>query len=132
MPLGLVPEGGSSYTFPTIMGKPQANQLLLAGERLSAQQAYISGLITAVVDSPTTDDFLLEVVKKAKTIGRYSGEALQMAKRLMMDATEDFEARKAAGERERRDILVRFSREETKKNLAVFEGKDVESSDAMQ
>src|SRR5688572_14954564 len=37
MPLGLVPEGGSSYNFPKVMGKPQANALLLAGEKLSAQ-----------------------------------------------------------------------------------------------
>ncbi|KAF2175572.1 hypothetical protein K469DRAFT_756176 [Zopfia rhizophila CBS 207.26] len=27
MPLGLVPEGGSSYTFLTLMGKPQSNTL---------------------------------------------------------------------------------------------------------
>ena len=107
MPLGLVPEGGSSYTFPTTMGKPQANALLLAGERLSAQEAYVSGLITSVVQAPSPDEFLAQVIEKAKKIGGYSGEALKMAKRLTQDAVNDVEARKAAGLREKRDIRIR-------------------------
>lgn len=124
LPLGIVPEGGSSYTFPTVMGKPQANALLLAGDRLSAQEAYVGGLITGVVQAPTPDDFLALVVEKAKRIGGFSAEALQMTKRLTMDATDDLEARRKAGERERRDILIRFSREETKASMANFGGKD--------
>ena len=122
--LGLVPEGGSSYNFPAVMGKAQANALFLAGERLSAQEAYVSGLITAVVQAPTPAEFLPQVVKKAERIGGYSAEALQMAKRLTMDAMDDLEARKAAGERERRDILIRFTRGETKQSLAAFGKKD--------
>jgi enoyl-CoA hydratase/carnithine racemase len=124
MPLGLVPEGGSSYNFPKVMGKPQANALLLAGERLSAQEAYAGGLITGVVQAESPQAFLDKVVVKAKRIGEYNAEALQMAKRLTMDAMDDVEARRAAGERERRDILVRFSREETKQSLAAFGKKD--------
>lgn len=120
MPLGLVPEGGSSYNFPKQMGKAQANALLLAGDRLSAQEAYVGGLITAVVQAPTIDGFLAQVVKKAKKIGGYSTEALQMAKKLSMDAMDDMAARVKAGERERRDILIRFSREETQANLKAF------------
>lgn len=124
MPLGLVPEGGSSYNFSTVMGRPQANALLLAGERLSAHEAYVGGLITAVVEAGSPDAFLAKVVEKAKRIGTFSAEALQMAKRLIMDATDNLEARKKAGERERRDILIRFSREETKQSLAAFGKKD--------
>ena len=118
--LGLVPEGGSSYNFPTVMGKPQANALLLAGERLSAQEAYVGGLVTAIVQAETVEEFLKKVVEKAKRIGEFSGEALQMAKRLTVDAVDDLEKRKAAGERERRDILIRFSREETQARLRSF------------
>jgi enoyl-CoA hydratase/carnithine racemase len=124
MPLGLVPEGGSSYNFPKVMGKPQANALLLAGERLSAQEAYVGGLITGVIQADSPQAFLSKVIEKAKRIGEYSSEALQMAKRLTMDAMDDMEARRAAGERERRDILIRFSREETKKSLSAFGKKD--------
>lgn len=120
MLLGLVPEGGSSYNFPKQMGKAQANALLLAGERLTAQEAYVGGLITAVVHAPTADNFLAQVVEKAKRIGGYSAEALEMAKRLTREATDDIEARQRAGERERRDILIRFSRAETQANLKAF------------
>ncbi|KAF2751832.1 ClpP/crotonase [Sporormia fimetaria CBS 119925] len=127
MPLGIVPEGGSSYTFPETMGRPQANALLLAGERLSAQEAYVGGLITAVVEAGTPDEFLGKVVEKAKRIGGYSAEALQMCKRLTADAMNDSEARMKAGERERRDTLIRFSREETKQSLGVF-GKNNEKA----
>ncbi|KAF2007372.1 ClpP/crotonase [Amniculicola lignicola CBS 123094] len=123
MQLGLVPEGGSSYMFPRVMGRVQANRLLLAGERMSAQQAYLSGLITEVVEADSPDAFLAKAVEKAKIIGGYSAEALLMAKKLIMDATDDFKARKAAGERERRDILIRFSRDETKASLAAAGNK---------
>ncbi|KAF2738298.1 nicotinate-nucleotide diphosphorylase [Polyplosphaeria fusca] len=118
--IGIVPEGGSSYNFPHVMGKAQANALLLAGDRLSAQEAYVGGLITSVLHSDTAEMFLAKVVDKAKRIGGYSGEALRMAKRLTMDAADDLEKRRKAGEREQRDILIRFASEETKANLAKF------------
>lgn len=121
-PLGIVPEGGSSYNFPKQMGKARANALLLAGDRLSAQEAWVGGLITGVVEADAPDMFLAKVLEKAKRIGMFSGEALQMAKRLTMDAADDLEARRQAAERERRDILIRFSREDTKERLAAFSG----------
>ena len=123
MALGIVPEGGSSYTFPKQMGKAQANALLLAGERLSAQEAYVGGLITAVVQAPSIGDFLSLVIEKAKRIGGYSAEALKMGKKLVADAMDDVEARLRVGERERRDILIRFSRQETKASLKAFGAK---------
>lgn len=120
MPLGLVPEGGSSYTFPALMGRPQANALLLAGDRLTAQEAYTGGLVTKVVDSKGVDEFQEAVKDIAKRIGEYSGEALQMAKRLVTEGMGGAEERKKAGQRERADLVVRFGREETKVRLASF------------
>jgi peroxisomal 3,2-trans-enoyl-CoA isomerase len=120
--LGIVPEGGSSYSFPKAMGKARANALLLAGDRLSAHEAWVGGLVTGVVETNTTDAFLAKIVDKAKRVGTFSGEALQMAKKLTMDAADDVEARKRAGERERRDILIRFQAEDTKQRLAAFGG----------
>lgn len=120
--LGLVPEGGSSYNFPKQMGKAQANALLLAGDRLSAYEAWVGGLITGVVDAETPDAFLRIVLEKVKRIGTFSGAALQMAKKLTADAADDVEARRKAGERERRDILAMFSQEDTKMRLAAFGG----------
>jgi peroxisomal 3,2-trans-enoyl-CoA isomerase len=125
--LGIVPEGGSSYSFPKAMGKARANALLLAGDRLSAHEAWIGGLITAVVEAASVDGFLAKVLAKAKRIGAYSGEALRMAKRLTMDAANDAEAKRQAGERERRDILIRFASEDTKERLAAFGGTKARS-----
>jgi peroxisomal 3,2-trans-enoyl-CoA isomerase len=120
--LGIVPEGGSSYNFPKAMGKTCANALLLAGDRLTAHEAWVGGLITAVVEAESVDSFLNTVMEKAKTMGTYSGEALRMTKRLTMDAADDVEARKRASERERRDILIRFAAADTKERLAAFGG----------
>lgn len=94
MPLGPVPEGCSSYNFLKQMGKTQAN-ILLAGERLCAQEAYVGRLITTEVQAPTVEESLVK-------IGGYSAEVLQMAKQLTMDAMHDVEARKRA------DVLVIF------------------------
>jgi peroxisomal 3,2-trans-enoyl-CoA isomerase len=120
--LGIVPEGGSSYNFPRAMGKARANALLLAGDRLSAHEAWVGGLITGVVEAGSVVSFLTTVLEKAKRIGMYSGEALQMAKKLTADAADDVEARRQAGERERRDILIRFAAEDTKERTAAFGG----------
>jgi enoyl-CoA hydratase/carnithine racemase len=120
--LGIVPEGGSSYNFPKAMGKSRANALLLAGDRLSAHEAWVGGLITGVVEADTVDAFLGKVLEKAKRVGTFSGEALRMAKQLTIDAADDLEARRQAGERERRDILIRFAAEDTKERMAAFGG----------
>jgi peroxisomal 3,2-trans-enoyl-CoA isomerase len=120
--IGIVPEGGSSYNFPKAMGKVRANALLLAGDRLSAHEAWVGGLVTGVVKADTVDGFLEIVLEKAKRIGTFSGEALKMAKQLTMDAADDIEARRMASERERRDILIRFAAEDTKERLAAFGG----------
>jgi peroxisomal 3,2-trans-enoyl-CoA isomerase len=125
--LGIVPEGGSSYSFPKAMGKARANALLLAGDRLTAHQAWVGGLITGVVEAESVDVFLNAVLDKAKTMRTYSGEALQMAKRLTTDAADDVEARSRAGERERRDILIRFAAPDTKERLAAFGGSKAKS-----
>jgi len=120
--LGIVPEGGSSYSFPKTMGKARANALLLAGDRLSAHEAWVGGLVTGIVEAESVESFLSTVLDKAKRIGTYSGEALRMAKQLTMDAADDVEARRLAGERERRDILIRFAAEDTKARLTAFGG----------
>lgn len=125
--LGIVPEGGSSYNFPKAMGKMRANTLLLAGDRLSAHEAWVGGLITGVVDAENVDGFLAKVLEKARIMGTYSGEALRMAKQLIIDSADDVEARRRAGERERRDIMVRFAAEDTKERLAAFGGRKSKS-----
>jgi peroxisomal 3,2-trans-enoyl-CoA isomerase len=123
MALGLVPEAGSSLVLPREMGKTRANALLLAGERLSAQDAYIGGLITAVVQAPTLNEFHVKTLGKATRMGGYSAEALRLGKKLIADAADDAEALARAGERESRDLIMLASRPETQAILQSFGGK---------
>jgi len=75
MKLGFVPEGGSSYTFPRLMGRQHAARLLVGSERVSAKEMYVSGLVTEVIeDGGDRDVFLEKVCKIAVMIGGYSEE----------------------------------------------------------
>lgn len=47
--LGQVPEAGATYTLAQKVGSPLANDLLLAGRRLSAREALQRGLVSDVV-----------------------------------------------------------------------------------
>lgn len=122
MPLGFVPEGGSSYTFPKLMGKQRANALLLAGDRLSTQEMYNAGLVTAVVPSETLDEFLEKGCEKTKRIAGFNDESLRMAK-VLMKAAAGVEEQKEASRREGKDLLVRLNSEEGQASMKAFAEK---------
>ncbi|TDG48495.1 hypothetical protein AWZ03_005039 [Drosophila navojoa] len=46
--LGLVPEACSSFTFPLIMGRSKATEMLVLNEKLSAQEAYHFNLVSRI------------------------------------------------------------------------------------
>ncbi|KAL7733853.1 hypothetical protein ACLKA6_011570 [Drosophila palustris] len=46
--LGLVPEACSSYTFPLIMGRSKATEMLLLNEKLTAQEAYHFNFVSRI------------------------------------------------------------------------------------
>ena len=121
MPLGFVPTGGSSYTFPELMGKQQANALL-AGNRLSTQEMYDAGLVTVVVPSKTPTEFLEKMCEKTKRIAGFNAESLGMAKALMK-ATAGVEEQKEASKREANDLLVRLNTEEGQASMKAFAEK---------
>lgn len=120
--LGIAPEGGSSYNFPRAMGKARAGALLFAGERLSAEEAWIGGLITSAIKAESVEGFLEQVLDKARRIGEFSKEALVLAKGLVREAEGKgaVEARRRAGEKERDGVLRMFETEDTQRRLAGF------------
>src|SRR5207248_6966323 len=61
VPLGIVPEFGSTYLLPLLAGYQRAAELLLLGQPFTAQKAYEAGMVTAVV-SPES---LMDEAKKA-------------------------------------------------------------------
>jgi len=61
--IGLVPDGGSTWLLPRLIGKARASELSLLGERLPADKALEWGLVNRVF----ADDELME---KAREMGR--------------------------------------------------------------
>ena len=63
--IGLVPDGGSTWLLPRLIGNARAKELSILGERLPAEKAYDWGLIWQVVKN---EDLLSEATKIAKRI----------------------------------------------------------------
>jgi enoyl-CoA hydratase/carnithine racemase len=54
--MGLVPDGGSTFTLPRLIGPGPALRLLLAGETVDAVRALAIGLVDEVVDDGAIDE----------------------------------------------------------------------------
>lgn len=55
--IGLVPDGGSSWILPRLIGKARATQMMMLGEKIGAEQAESWGLIyKAVEDAALADE----------------------------------------------------------------------------
>lgn len=118
--LGFVPEGGSSYTFPKVMGRPHAMRLLLASDRVPAKEMYMSGFVTEVIDDDgDRENFLRKVCEKATTISSYPHESLQLVKDLTSRDAELDDLRKAS-ERERVALSRVLSGDAAKKAMSDF------------
>src|ERR1700737_5242271 len=59
--IGLVPDGGSTWILPRLIGKVRAMELSLLGEKLPAETALTWGLVNRVYDDG-------ELIDKAKTL----------------------------------------------------------------
>uniref|UniRef100_A0A3B5MY46 Chromo domain-containing protein n=1 Tax=Xiphophorus couchianus TaxID=32473 RepID=A0A3B5MY46_9TELE len=87
---GQTPDGCSSFTFPRIMGPASANELLLGGRKLTAQEACLKGLVSQVLWPGT---FTQEVMLRIKEL-----VVLQESKALMRSTSRG--ALEQANERE--------------------------------
>jgi enoyl-CoA hydratase/carnithine racemase len=61
--MGLVPDGGSTFTIPRLTGLGHALRFLLAGETLSAARACALGLVDEVRDEPELDGAVAALTK---------------------------------------------------------------------
>ncbi len=81
--IGLVPDGGSTWLLPRLIGLARARELSLLAEKLQAEKALEWGLINRVFD----DDALLdETVKLAATLARGPTVALAAMRRLYWES----------------------------------------------
>ncbi|HEV2228010.1 MAG TPA: enoyl-CoA hydratase [Steroidobacteraceae bacterium] len=88
--LGLVPEAGSSFLLPRLVGPQRAAGLLLLGEPLDAARAEELGLVNRVVEA---DKVLDEARALAQRLAQQPVEALRATKRLLRGDAADLLAR---------------------------------------
>jgi enoyl-CoA hydratase/carnithine racemase len=80
VPLGLVPEFGSTWLLPRIAGYQRAAELFLLGQPFTAEQAKEAGIVNAVV----ADAEVLEKAEKAALqLAALPPESLRLTKRLL-------------------------------------------------
>lgn len=62
--IGLVPDTGSSWILPRLVGPARARELAMLGERLPAARALEWGLVNRVFDAPSFMDGTLEIARR--------------------------------------------------------------------
>ncbi|XP_041101092.1 chromodomain Y-like protein isoform X2 [Polyodon spathula] len=80
---GQTPDGCSSLTFPRIMGLASANEMLLSGRKLTAQEACAKGLVSQVFWPGT---FTQEVMVRIRELVACNSVVLRESKSLVRNA----------------------------------------------
>jgi enoyl-CoA hydratase/carnithine racemase len=115
VPLGIVPEFGSTFLLPLIAGYQRAAKLLLLGQPFSAQEAFEAGIVTAVVSQ---ENLLGEAEKATAALAALPPESIRLTKRLMK--TRYAEALAGAIDEETRIFTERLSSPEAKEAMSAF------------
>jgi len=115
VPLGIVPEFGSTLLLPLLAGYQRAAELLLLGEPFSAEQAREAGIVNAVVPSAE----VLEIAeRKARALAALPPESVRLTKALLKATQRGaLEARIAE---ESRIFAERLASPEAKAAMSAF------------
>lgn len=88
--IGLVPDGGSTYLLPRLIGRARAMEMALMGNKIDARKALDWGLINHIVGH---DSLLTSAQEKAKDLAKGPTQALALTRALIWDSAErTFEA----------------------------------------
>ncbi len=115
VPLGIVPEFGSTYLLPLLAGYQRAAELLLLGRPFDAQKGLKIGLVTEVVEPET---LLATAEKAAARLADLPPESLRLTKRLLK--ASHAEAVRRTIEEEGRIFRERLDSPEAKEALRAF------------
>lgn len=118
VPLGLSPEGGSSYLLSRVAGTKLANELLLLGEPFGAQTAVRAGFINRVVDD---GDAVTVATELASRLAQQPRESVRAARQLLRG---DRERLLEVIDTEARIFLERLTSPETQQALARLARRD--------
>jgi 2-(1,2-epoxy-1,2-dihydrophenyl)acetyl-CoA isomerase len=84
--IGLVPDCGSTWLLPRLVGRARAIELSLMGERLTAEKALEWGLVNRVHDDAVLTD---EAMKLARELANGPTVALSLIRRLYWESPEN-------------------------------------------
>ena len=115
VPLGIVPEFGSTFLLPLLAGYQRAAEVLMLGQPFTAQKAHELGIVTEVVSQ---EELFKKAEAAAATLAGLPRESLRLTKRLMRQTHE-----RAIGERimeEGRLVLERLTSPEAKEAMSAF------------
>lgn len=115
VPLGIVPEFGSTFLLPMLAGYQRAAELLLLGQPFTAQKAYEAGIVTEVVPQ---EQLIEHAVRVAAALAALPPESIRLTKRLMKARYGQTLA--ATIEEEMRVFSERLSSPEAKEALGAF------------
>lgn len=113
--LGLIPGGGGTQRLARLVGLSRAKELVMLGERISAQKAYEWGLVDRVVEP---EQFEAEVKKFAEKLSKGPPIAISLAKRIMNIGVEA--PLEAALLMEREAFGILFSTEDMMEGVNAF------------
>jgi enoyl-CoA hydratase/carnithine racemase len=113
VPLGIVPEFGSTFLLPLLAGYQRAAKLLLLGQPFTAQEAFEAGIVTAVVSN-----VIEEAEKAAAALAALPPESIRLTKRLLK--ARYAEALAGAIDEETRIFTERLSSPEAKEAMSAF------------
>lgn len=117
VPLGVVPEAGSSFTIPMIFGRQLSSYYLLTGDWLDGPGAVAAGLALRCVPR---DDLIAEAGAIARRLAELSPAALAATKRLIREGWLD--AAQAARTREEAVFTTLLGHGASKDALDQFVG----------
>ena len=115
MQLGFCAEGCSSLLFPMIMGTSKANELLLMGKKMNAEEAKQCGFVADFFPSAT---FMSEVLQRARQMAAFPPNALRQTKGLSRKVST--QTLLDTNERELSLLLERFRSEECAQAVMKF------------
>src|SRR6266403_1530242 len=84
--IGLVPDCGSTWLLPRLIGKARSVELSLMGERLPAEKALEWGLVNRVYDDTT---LMEETMKLARELAEGPTIALSLIRRLYLESSDN-------------------------------------------
>ena len=114
--LGLVPEAGSSYLFPQLVGYQRASQIFLTGESFGAEEAKEMGLVTVVAEDAQEQGRIM-----AEKISTQPPTAVLHTKALLK--SRSYDAVKAVMHAEAELFTLALQSREAREALANFAAK---------